>query len=260
MMIEASALTVRAGTATLVDGVSLSVRGGEVLAIAGPNGAGKSTLLSALSGDLTPSSGTVELGGEALPALRGRRLALRRAVLPQRVELAFPFTAAEVVHMGRAPHPPGDDDEVVGRCMAETDTFHLADRAYPTLSGGEQARVSLARVLAQDTPILMLDEPTAALDLRHQEQVLAVASARAEAGCAVVVVLHDLNLAAAYAHRVALLESGRLRACAPPDEVLRSDLLSEVYGHPVSVRRVGGDLVVLPQRAAASGNRQVTEE
>jgi iron complex transport system ATP-binding protein len=191
-----------------------------------------------------------------LPALRGRRLALRRAVLPQRVELAFPFTAAEVVHRGRAPHPPGNDDEAVGKCMAETDTLHLADRAYPTLSGGEQARVALARVLAQDTPILLLDEPTAALDLRHQEQVLAVASARAEAGCAVVIVLHDLNLAAAYAHRICLLEGGRLAACAPPGEVLRSALLGDVYGYPVAVRRLEDDLVVLPRRRA----RQATEE
>jgi iron complex transport system ATP-binding protein len=249
MMIEATAVTVKAGSVTLVDGVSLTVAPGELLAIAGPNGAGKSTLLGALAGDITPSSGTVRLGGEALPALRGKRLALRRAVLPQRVELAFPFTAAEVVHMGRAPHPPGDDDEVVGRCMAETDTLHLADRAFPTLSGGEQARVALARVLAQDTPVLLLDEPTAALDLRHQEQVLSVASARAAAGCAVVVVLHDLNLAAAYADRVCLLAGGRLAACAPPDQVLRSDLLGDIYGHPVTVRRVDDDLVILPRRA-----------
>ncbi|MYW02777.1 heme ABC transporter ATP-binding protein [Streptomyces sp. SID3343] len=238
----------------LVDGVSLTVRHGEIVAVLGPNGAGKSTLLGLLTGDLTPHHGLVRIADRPIADYSQRELALRRGVLPQAVTLSFPFTVDEVVRMGRAPHAglayEESEDEIVARCLAETDVSHLLERAYPSLSGGERARVSLARVLAQGAPVLFLDEPTAALDLKHTEDVLRLARARARKGDAVVIVLHDLNLAAAYADRIALMARGRLVACGAPAEVCTAPLLSELYGHPVDVmKRPGTDeLLILPSR------------
>ncbi|MCF2525638.1 heme ABC transporter ATP-binding protein [Yinghuangia soli] len=241
----------------LVDGVSLEVHPGELVAMLGPNGAGKSTLLGLLTGDLVATGGEVLVGGHPIADLGARELARHRAVMPQSTALAFPFTVDEVVRMGRAPYlgMPCDetDDEIVARCLAETDTAHLARRAFPSLSGGEQARATLARVLAQQAPMLFLDEPTAALDLKHTEDVLKLARDRARRGDAVLVVLHDLNLAAAYADRIALLAGGRMVACGAPEEVCTAPTLSELYGHPVDVmKRPGsGELLVLPRRDAA---------
>lgn len=237
----------------LVDGISLDVHPGELVAVLGPNGAGKSTLLGLLTGDLDPTGGEVLVGGHPIGDLGARELARHRAVMPQSTALAFPFTVDEVVRMGRAPYlgmPGESDDEIVARCLAETDTAHLAERVFPSLSGGEQARVTLARVLAQRAPLLFLDEPTAALDLRHTEDVLRLARARARRGDAVLVVLHDLNLAAAYADRIALLAGGRLVGCGAPAQVCTAPTLSELYGHPVDVmtRPGTGELLVLPRR------------
>ena len=226
------------GGATILDGVDLTVHAGEVVSLIGPNGAGKSTLLGVLSGDV-PTTGRVTLAGEPLRHWSTTEAAMRRGVLVQRVTLSFPFTARQVVEMGRAPwaRTPAEehDEETVARAMGLTDTTHLADRTFNSLSGGEQARVSLARVLAQGAGVLLLDEPTAALDLHHEELVLGLARERAAAGDAVVVVLHDLNLAAAYADRVAVLDGGRLAAVGAPAEVLRPELLSQVYQHDVEV-------------------------
>ncbi|PXX71072.1 iron complex transport system ATP-binding protein [Nocardia tenerifensis] len=234
--------------------VDFEVVAGEIVALVGPNGAGKSTLLAALAGELTPSEGSVELDGHSLTHWSPLDMARRRAVLPQTHTVGFPFTAREVVAMGRAPWVRTErrelDDERIAAAMAAADVEHLAARSFPTLSGGERARVALARVLAQDTGTLLLDEPTAALDLGHQEAVLRLATARAQAGAAVVVVLHDLGIAAAYADRVAVLESGRIAADGPPREVLTTDLLTRVYQHPVEVldHPVTGAQLVLPIR------------
>ncbi|WP_447645627.1 heme ABC transporter ATP-binding protein [Nocardioides zeae] len=236
----------------ILDGVDLDVRPGEVLVLVGPNGAGKSTLLGVLTGDLVPSSGGVEIDGRPVASVRARELARARAVLPQQQRLAFGFRAREVVEMGRAPWhrtpAAADDLAVIAAAEDRADVAHLATRLFPTLSGGEQARVSFARVLAQATPVLLLDEPTAALDLQHQEAVLRVARDEAAAGAGVVVVLHDLSLAAAYADRVCVLSGGRVRAVGPPREVLTAALLTEVYEHPVDVIEHAGHLVVVPVR------------
>ncbi|RDI55412.1 heme ABC transporter ATP-binding protein [Nocardia mexicana] len=238
----------------VLDHVDLDVVAGQILALVGPNGAGKSTLLAALSGELDLATGTVELAGQPIGHWAPVDMARRRAVLPQNHTVGFPFTAREVVTMGRSPWArtarQDDDEAAVAAAMAATDTEHLAARPFPALSGGERARVALARVLAQDTPTLLLDEPTAALDLGHQEQVLRLARARAGDGAAVVVVLHDLGIAAAYADRVAVLDGGRLAAAGPPRDILTTDLLSQVYQHPVEVfdhPRTGAQLV-LPVR------------
>ncbi|MFE3445057.1 heme ABC transporter ATP-binding protein [Nocardia sp. NPDC059180] len=234
--------------------VDFEVAAGEVVALVGPNGAGKSTLLAVLAGELDPAEGVVELDGRAVTHWSPLDMARRRAVLPQSHTVGFPFSAGAVVAMGRAPWQRTAlrerDDEIVASAMAATDVTHLAEQAFPTLSGGERARVALARVLAQGTSTLLLDEPTAALDLGHQEAVLRLAAERARAGAAVVVVLHDLGVAAAYADRVAVLDEGRIAADGPPREILTTELLTRVYQYPVEVldHPVTGAQLVLPVR------------
>ena len=253
-VLSATDITVRIGGRVLLDSVSVDVHAGEVLALVGPNGAGKSTLLGVVAGDTEPAAGRVEVDGRDLRRWKLGDLARRRALLTQANSVAFPFTVREVVAMGRAPwagHPEGDDDEVIiDESIAATDTAHLQGRTFPTLSGGEKARVSLSRALAQSTGILLLDEPTAAVDLRHQELVLGRARDMADAGGAVVVVLHDLALAAAWSDRMVMMSDGRIRSEGPPADVLTAELIEEVYQQAVLVHRhpVTGDLLVTPDR------------
>ena len=253
-VLSAEAVTVRIGGRVLLDAVDLDVHAGEVLALVGPNGAGKSTLLGVVAGDTVPESGRTVLDGTDLRRWRLGDLARRRALLTQANAVAFPFTVREVVAMGRAPwagRPEDDDDEVViDETMAATDTTHMRLRTFPTLSGGEKARVSLSRALAQRAGVLLLDEPTAAVDLRHQEIVLELARWVADEGGAVVVVLHDLELAAAWSDRMVMLSGGRVRAEGAPAEVLTPELVEEVYQQPVLIHRhpVTGDLLVTPDR------------
>jgi len=255
LMLHVAKASVRLGGRPLLHEVDLRLGAGELVALVGPNGAGKSTLLSLLAGDLAPDTGAVTLDGIDLAAWKHLELARRRAVLPQEHRLAFGFSAVDVVRMGRAPWArtprEGDDDTVVASAMARTEVLDLAERAFPTLSGGEKARVAFARVIAQETPLVLLDEPTAALDLRHQDQVLAEARRLAHHGEAVVAVVHDLSVAAAYADRICVLHRGRLVADGPPAEVLTAELVGEVYEHPVDVLHHRGRLVVVPQRLRA---------
>ena len=245
-MLALDSVTVRAGQATLLDALSLHVEPGEVVAVVGPNGAGKTTALRLLAGETTPASGQVTLDGRPLSDAPG--LALRRAVLPQESALAFGFTALDVVLLGRTPHRATrrDDLAAAGRAMAQAGVDHLADRRYPTLSGGERQRVHLARTLAQiDTPAtgdgapagryLLLDEPTSALDMGHQHAVLATARRQAAEGVGVLAVLHDLNLAAQYADRIAVLAAGRLVAVGRPEAVLTPTVVRCAFGITVMV-------------------------
>ncbi|UED83827.1 heme ABC transporter ATP-binding protein [Streptomyces profundus] len=259
VLAEVAGLAVSLGERQVLRDIDLTVRAGEVLALVGPNGAGKSTLLAALAADLTPSDGELLIDGRPTADWTPRELALRRAVLPQAATLSFPFTVTEVVRMGRAPwvgtEAEDEDDEAVAEAMDLTEVLPFADRPFAALSGGERARVALARVLAQRTALLLLDEPTAALDLRHQEQVLRICRERAAVGRGVVVVLHDLGLAAAWADRTAVLHDGLLAATGTPDEVFTEGLLSEVYQHPVRVLRdpdTDAPLIV-PERPARPG-------
>ncbi|WP_171162075.1 heme ABC transporter ATP-binding protein [Streptomyces sp. I05A-00742] len=264
-LVEARGLCVRLGGRTVLDGVDLSVGAGEVVALVGPNGAGKSTLLAALAHDLPVEAGEVRVDGRPAADWSAGELALRRAVLPQSAQLSFPFAVEEVVRMGRAPWAgtagEDEDEEAVREAMDLTEVAGFASRSFAALSGGERARVALARVLAQRTSLLLLDEPTAALDLRHQELVLRLCRERAAAGVAVVVVLHDLGLAGAYADRVAVLHGGRTAADGPPAEVFDPELLGRVYAHPVDVieHPVSGDPLVTPVRERRGG-REVREE
>jgi iron complex transport system ATP-binding protein len=264
-MLEAQNLTYAIGDAKLVDCVSLSAGAGEVLSIVGPNGAGKSTLLRLLSGEAQPTRGKVYLHGQALAGMDARQIALKRAVLPQQTLLQFGFSAHDVVLMGRNPHlyggwPGRDDLAIADAALRDTEMTPYAERKYPTLSGGEQSRVTLARVLAQQAPVLLLDEPTSSLDVRHQEMVMGVAKALAGRGACVVVIIHDLNLAAAYSDRIALMRSGRLVACAPTCDVLTEDLLSDVFECRLRVIADGCNRLIIPERAHASARLEPAEQ
>ncbi|MFZ4895607.1 heme ABC transporter ATP-binding protein [Plantibacter sp. Mn2098] len=252
--VAASGVTVQIDGKRILDDVSIDVRAGEVHALIGPNGAGKSTLLSAITGDQAITAGSIDIAGRPLGDWALRDLARRRAVLLQHNEVFFPFTVQQVVEMGRAPwqrtERERDDDEAVAEAIAATDIARFTDRHVPSLSGGERARTALARVLAQRTGILLLDEPTAALDLRHQEDVLRLAREAAAAGDAVIVVLHDLNLAAAYADRISLLQTGRLVVTGRPADVLTPERITDVYRYPVEVMShpTTGATIILPVR------------
>lgn len=245
------------GGRAILHGVNLEVRAGEVIALVGPNGAGKSTLLAVLSGDRAPDRGRADGPDGPLTSHRPRELARTRAVMLQEHHLSFPFEVEDVVRMGRAPWrgrpEEADDDRAVTRGIDVAQVAHLTTRRYPTLSGGEKARTTFARVVAQSTQLLLLDEPTAALDIRHQERVLTAARDHARAGGAVVVVLHDLALASAYADRMLLLADGAVVAIGAPEEVLTSERVGAVYDHPVHViaNPSGPGVLVLPVREPA---------
>lgn len=240
-LIDIQDVTVEIGGNTLIRDIDLQLKRGEVLAVLGPNGAGKSTLLRVAAGDLAPTRGSALLDNRAVSNFKPKELALRRAVLPQQTVLQFAFTAREVVEMGRGERSRRvsrlDDDRIIDEAMDRTDTGHLRARTYPTLSGGEQARVTLSRVLSQEAPILLLDEPTAALDLSHQQMVMEISREVAAAGGAVMAILHDINLAAAWADRLAILDHGRLVSIGEPWQALDPELLTTVFDCPIAVAR-----------------------
>ena len=241
VLLAARSLSYVVDSAQLLDGVDVEVSRGELVAVIGPNGAGKSTLLSLLSGNIVPSDGTVHYAEALAASLGDAERALSRAVFFENAPIDVPFTARSVVSLGRYPHrhddsiTPSEDVAFVDSAMARTDTSHLASRTFSTLSGGERTRVAIARVLAQNTPIVLLDEPTTALDIYHQERILQILRATADEGRAVVAVLHDLNNAVMYADRIVVMSGGCVVAQGPVDDVLDASLLSEVYGLPMAV-------------------------
>lgn len=236
-MIEIRNVTVTVAGRNLLDDVSTTCERGSLTALVGPNGAGKSTLLAVIAGDRQSDRGTVRLLDRDVTRHSVRELAQIRSVFPQGSVIRFGYTVEEVVAMGRAFRdlPPDEDDEAVLDAMISSEIEHMAFRNAQTLSGGEQARTTFARVVVQATPVVLLDEPTAALDLRHQERVLARARDIARAGAAVVAVLHDLNLAAAYADKVVLLADGKVAADGSPWDVLTRDLIERVYRQEVRI-------------------------
>jgi len=254
-VLEARAVCHAVGDRRLVDGVSFTLAAGGVLGIVGPNGAGKTTLLRLCTGYLRPSAGGVYLGGERVDRMAPVRLARLLAYVPQAPRADLTFTVLDTVLLGRFAHGPAwharereADVQVARRALAEAGVAHLADRPFHTLSGGERQRVVLARALAQEPRVLLLDEPTANLDPRYQLSVLETVRRLADAGAAAAVALHDLTLAARYCDNLLLLAGGRVVAVGPPEEVLRPELLREVYGVRVWVERHPrlGHLVVLP--------------
>jgi iron complex transport system ATP-binding protein len=225
-------------------GVNLAVVRGELVALLGTNGSGKTTLLRTFAGSLVPDRGIVMFEGRSVADWHRQALAQRVAVLPQQVDLPSGFRVSELVAMGRAPHArrlfasTAEDERAIARALLDADAADLADRPAEELSGGERQRLLVAMALAQEPDLLLLDEPTLHLDLAHQVALLgAIRRLRDQRGLTVLAVLHDLNLAAAFAPRVAILDEGRVVADGPPAEVLSPDLVRRVFGVRVDEAR-----------------------
>jgi iron complex transport system ATP-binding protein len=232
----------RYGTAEVLSGVELKLEAGQLTAVVGPNGAGKSTLLGIMGGLRPGYSGECRFDGVEVSRWNRRAFARRVSFVPQSTRVEFPFTAEEVALMGRAPHAAGLlenplDRQATHDAMHATDTLHLRERDFRSLSGGEHQRVILAAALAQSPEALLLDEPTTYLDLRHQVSLYRILRELCERGVLVAAVTHDLNLAAAYAKRVVVLNHGRVVADGPPAEAFRSDRLQSVFEVPAELLR-----------------------
>lgn len=257
LLLEAESVSLRAGTKAVLDEMSASFARGQTVALVGPNGAGKSTLLRALAGELKPSSGHIRLLGRNLTSYSPRLLARHRAVLSQRNNIAFPFTVADVVRMGAIEQGASRTATLVEATLAEFDMIDLADRAITTLSGGEQQRAHFARVLVQlacgledgGAGFLLLDEPTAGLDLNHQLGMLKALGRRAERGVLVIAILHDLNLAALFAKRIIVLANGRIDSDGSPRDTITERMLSRVFKVDAKANKLPafGTPFVLPQ-------------
>ena len=257
--LRANRVTAGYGGRAAVREISIDVRRGELLAIVGPNGAGKSTLLRLLSGALKPWSGEIELAGRPLAAYDRRALARRMATVAQENPIAFRFTVLEVALMGRAPHlgawrfESARDLEIAREALERFDLAPLAGRAIQELSGGERKRVFLARALAQQPEVALLDEPAAFLDMRHVAEIFGRFRELAETSqMAVVATMHDLNAAALHADRVLLMKDGAAAGYGRPEEALTAQRLSAVYDTEVYVGRnpATGALAILPIGAA----------
>jgi iron complex transport system ATP-binding protein len=245
-------VTVRLDGRPVVQGATLELAAGRLIALAGPNGAGKTTLLRAIAG-LAASTGGISLGGRDLAALSRRERARLMAYLPQGHQVHWPLAARDVVALGRYPHGladparPGEAHaRAIHAAMARTGTLPFADRAVTELSGGERARVMLARVLAVEAPVLLVDEPTASLDPRHQLTVMQDLLAESRRGVLVLVVTHDIWLAARLADEMVLMDAGRIVAHGPPGEVLTDARLAAVYGVTARRQLVEGEMLLSP--------------
>ena len=259
--LEAEGVGYRVGGTVLAEDVTVSLPGGRVTVIVGPNGAGKSTLVKLLSGEFASATGQVRYGGEDVRSIPPWRLACLRAVLPQASRLAFPFTAGEIVRIGIDGIGRGlsraDRAAIAARALEEGDVAHLAGRMYQSLSGGEQQRTQFARILAQleagrtiaDRQVLILDEPIASLDLKHQLSLLEAARRLAAEGVAVLAVLHDLNLAAAFADDLLVMSKARAVARGTPSEVITDAMIARVFGVDLTVGSAPADMpFLLPRR------------
>lgn len=249
-VLATTGLSVSLGGRAILKDIAMKARQGEFLVVIGPNGAGKTTLLKALAG-LLDASGEVLLGGRSLALIARRQRALLLGYLPQGHEFHWPLSVLDVVGLGRLPRGAGadlseEDRNAVARAMEETGVSGFAGRTVTTLSGGERARVALARVLATEADLILADEPTASLDPRYQLVVLDILKRHAPRG-AVVAVLHDLGLAARYADRLLILDEGRVVAAGPPREVLTAERLATTFGVRAEILERDGATVVIPK-------------
>ncbi len=256
VMISATNVGFRIGAVRLLDDITLSIKGGETVALVGPNGAGKSTLLKVLSGEFRADRGQVLIKGQGIGSYTPQQLAAHRAVLSQSITLTFPFTAEEVVRMGAGDRRTAGVDHAVDVALQAVDLSGHRHRIMTTLSGGEQQRVHFARILVQlrfgeaehGPGILLLDEPTSSLDLRHQLDLLRLAREKAATGTAVVAVLHDLNLATLFASRIVMLDQGRIAVDGTAAETITDVWLERVFKVSTAVGRLpaSGTPFVLP--------------
>jgi iron complex transport system ATP-binding protein len=252
--LSAGSVNVSIGTKEIVRDASLSINAGELVALVGPNGAGKTTLMRALAG-LVPARGTIVLADKPLGSLTLRERARIVSYLPQGHIFHWPMNVESIVMLGRAPHADAFSDATphdraaVAHALAVTETQGFAERPVTTLSGGEKARVALARALATQAQVLLADEPTAALDPRHQLVVMELLHSAARNGNAILAIMHDLTLAARFADRVLVMNEGRIVAEGPPAEALASELLASVFGVEAVTVPVGDKLVPIAGRA-----------
>ena len=268
-MIDVDDLTVRFGSVTALSSFSTAVPAGRFVGLVGPNGSGKTTLIRAIAGVLHPDAGSVTVAGRPVTGVSSRTVSRSVAVVPQDTSLTFEFSVREIVAMGRTPYvsrlgrAERSDRAAVDRALERTAVSDLADRSINEVSGGERQRVLLARALAQDTPVLLLDEPTASLDINHQIRTLELVRELADDGKTVVAAIHDLNLAAHYCDELVLLGGGRLVASGEPADVLTEDHLESVFGTRAVVTRhpVTGSTLVMalpePQTADPAGRVHV---
>ena len=242
-MIEVDAVSIDRGTERVLTGVSVSVDPGEVVGVIGPNGAGKTSLLKSIDGILSPTDGTVRIAGDPVTSLSSRELARRVAVLSQSTDVKFGFSVREIVAMGRTPYAGRlrSRDErakrIVDGALERTSLTGLAERPITAVSGGERQRVLIARAIAQETPILLLDEPTANLDINHQIATFELVRELTREGKAVVAAIHDLDLAARYCDRLLLLADGLPLALGTPAEVLTASRIETAYGTNAAIRK-----------------------
>jgi iron complex transport system ATP-binding protein len=252
MTLATRGLGVALGGRTILDRLDLALGAASVTGLIGPNGAGKTTLLRAIAGVVPLSCGSVTLDQRSVAAWRRDALARTIAYLPQGAPCAWPMTVRRVVALGRLPHlspwrgPAADDARAIDAALAATDVVHLADRNVLTLSGGERARVMLARALAVGPRYLLADEPVAGLDPEHQLQVMTLLRQRATAGAGIVVTLHDLSLAARFCDRLVVLDHGRIAADGAPDAVLTPSVLASVFAVSAACGRRDGQPFVVP--------------
>lgn len=250
-------VTVVLGGRAVVDGIDLTVAEGEWLALIGPNGAGKTTLLRAIA-RLVPFAGSIALQGRPTNAMRRTELSRLVAVVPQDPSTPPWMTVGEYVLLGRTPHlgrlakEGKRDREAAARALARLDLLGFGERRLGTLSGGEKQRAVVARALAQEARIVLLDEPTAALDIGHQQQALELLDMlRRESGLTLIAAMHDLTLAAHYADRMVLLDAGRVAADGTPREVLTESLIDRHYDATIRIVTLDGKIAVVPSRATA---------
>lgn len=242
MIVRATDVSVRYGQARpALSHASVELKSGELVAVAGPNGCGKTTLLRALLGTVPIGEGEIVLGEKPLPAWRRAEIARLVALVPQREETPFSWRVGEMVEFGRyvwrgpLSAMTAEDQRAVQDAITRCDLESLRDRRVETLSGGEWQRVRVARALAQEARVLFLDEPTASLDLRHEMELLELVGKLVRGGLAALVVTHQLNLAARFAHRILLLSEGQVMASGSPEDVMRVELLSRVFRWPVGL-------------------------
>jgi iron complex transport system ATP-binding protein len=252
LMLTAQAVGVALSGRPVLNDISLSLPAGHLVALVGPNGAGKTTLLRALAG-LVPSTGSIEIGGERLSALSLRARARRFGYLPQGHVVHWPLPSRDVVALGRYPHGATDprrlssvDEQAVTRAMQATNVTAFAERPVTELSGGERSRVALARVLAVEAPIVLADEPTASLDPRYQIDVMTTLRSATDRGVLVLVVTHDLGLAARFADTVLVLSGGRLVAQGTPEHALSEQLMADVFRVSAYRADYRNEAVILP--------------